>query len=194
MIYFFRAFAGAITLYSLMCVARIVLTWIPGACETGAGRFLCAVCDPYLNFFRVGWLRFGVLDLSPLLALAVLSMATYVLQNLSMGAKVTFGAILALVIQIAWTILSSILTFLIIILAIRLIVFLSGADRSSSLWAQIDASLNPFVYSITRFFSGGRPVAYKNALILSIILVALLRVGGSFIVFGISRMCALIPF
>ena len=194
MIYFFRTMAAAISIYSLMCVARIILTWIPGACETGPGRFLCALCDHYLNLFRTGWLRFGVLDLSPLVAIVVLSMATYVMQNLSMGAKVTFGVILALVIQMVWTVASSVLIFLIIILAVRLIVFLSGADRASSLWAQVDASLNPFVYSITRFFSGGRPVAYKSALILSIVLVALLRIGGAFIVAGLVKMCAMIPF
>lgn len=194
MIYAFRIFAGAISVYSLMCVARIILTWIPGAIYSPVGRFLTAVCDPYLNFFRVPWLRFGALDFSPLLALSVLSMASFVLQNLSAGARITFGAILALVIQIAWSIVASILLFLIIILVVRLIVFLSGADRSSSLWAQIDASLNPFVYAITKFFSNGRPVAYKSALVLSIVLVALLRFGGQFIISGLVRMCALIPF
>ena len=152
MIYLFRVLAAAFSIYSLMCAARIVLTWIPGAAESGPGRFLAALCDPFLNLFRVGWLRFGVLDFSPLLALSVLSMSSYVMQNLSAGAKVTFAAILALVIQIAWSIVSSILIFLIVVLAIRLVVFLTGADRASPLWSQIDVTLNPFVYSITRFF------------------------------------------
>lgn len=194
MIYLFRVLAGFISIYSLMCVARIVLTWIPGACETGIGRFLVSVCDPYLRFFGMPWLRFGVLDLSPLLALSVLSMAAFIFQNLGAGARITFSVILILVIKISWSIFSSILLFLILILAIRFVVFLSGADRSSSLWAQIDTSLNPLVYSMTRFFSGGRPVAYKNALILSIILTLLLRIGGHFIVAGIARVCAFIPF
>lgn len=193
MIYAFRILAAAFSIYSLMCAARIVLTWIPGAEQSGGGRFLAAVCDPFLNFFRVGWLRFGALDFSPLLALSVLTMASYVMQNLSAGGRITIGYVLALLIQMAWSIVSSILIFLIIILAVRLVVFLTGADRSSPLWAQIDASLNPFVYSITKIFSGGRPIAYKSALILSIVIVFLLRVFGHFVIGGLAGLCALIP-
>ena len=194
MVYAFRILAAAFSIYSLMCAARIVLTWIPGAGASGAGRFLAAVCDPYLNFFRVGWLRFGALDFSPLLALSVLTMASYVMQNLGAGGRVTVGAVLALLIQVAWSIVSSILVFLIIVLAVRLVVFLTGADRSSPLWSQIDVTLNPFVYAITKFFSGGRPVVYKTALILSIVIVFLLRVFGHFVVGGLIGLCALIPF
>lgn len=194
MLYVFRILAAAFSIYSLMCAARIVLTWIPGAAESGAGRFLCALCDPFLNLFRVGWLRFGVMDFSPLLALSVLTMASYVMQNLSAGARLSVGAVLALVIQIAWSVAGSIIVFLIIVLAVRLVVFLTGADRSSPMWAQIDVHLNPFVYSITKFFSGGRPVAYKNALILAIVAVLLLRVVCEILVRGVIGLCALIPF
>ncbi len=194
MLYVFRILAAAFSIYSLMCAARIVLTWIPGAAESGAGRFLCALCDPFLNLFRAGWLRFGAFDFSPLLALSVLTMASYVMQNLSAGARLSFASLLALVIQMAWSVVGSIIVFLIIVLAVRLIVFLTGADRSSSVWPQIDVHLNPFVYSITKFFSGGRPIAYKNALILAIVVVLLLRVGCEIVMRGLLRLCALIPF
>ncbi len=194
MIYAFRLLSAAFSIYSLMCAARIVLTWIPSAAESGVGRFLAAVCDPFLNFFRVGWLRFGAMDFSPLLALSVLSVGTYVMQNLSKGGRVTIGSLLALLIQVSWSIASAILLFFIILLVVRLIVYLTGGDRSSQLWAQIDASLNPFVYSITKFFSGGRPVVYKNALILSIVMILLLRVFGQFVVNGLTSLCSLIPF
>ncbi len=195
MIYAFRILAAAFSIYSLMCAARIVLTWIPGASVSAAGRFLAAVCDPFLNFFRVGWLRFGALDFSPLLALAVLSMVSYVMQALALGERLSAAVVLALLIQVAWQIAGAILIFLAAVLAVRLVVFLTGADRSSSLWAQIDVTLNPLVYSITKFFSGGRPVAYKNALILSLVLTVLLRfVVGPLLVGCFLRLCALIPF
>ena len=194
MIYLFRTLAGAVSIYSLLCVVRIILTWIPGASYTGPGRFLSALCDPFLNAFRFGWLRFGAIDFSPLFALAVLTAATILFQNLGNGAKITLAAILAMTITIAWSIISSILTFLLIILVVRLIVFLTGADRSSSLWSQIDASLNPLVYSITRFFSGSRPIAYKNALILAIVLTLIIRFGGVFAIGGLVAICSMIPF
>ena len=195
MIYAFRILAAAFSIYSLMCAARIVLTWITGASVSAAGRFLAAVYDPFLNFFRVGWLRFGALDFSPLLALAVLSMVSYVMQALALGERLSAAVVLALLIQVAWQIAGAILIFLAAVLAVRLVVFLTGADRSSSLWAQIDVTLNPLVYSITKFFSGGRPVAYKNALILSLVLTVLLRfVVGPLLVGCFLRLCALIPF
>ena len=195
MIYAFKILAGAFTIYSLMCAARIVLTWIPGASVSAAGRFLAAACDPFLNFFRVGWLRFGALDFSPLLALAILSTAAYVMQTLALGGRITAGVILALLIQVAWQVVGTILIFLAAVLGVRLVVFLTGADRGSTLWAQIDVSLNPLVYSITRFFSGGRPVAYKSALILSLVLTVLLRfVVGPILIGCLVRLCALIPF
>ncbi|MBR5097189.1 MAG: YggT family protein, partial [Treponema sp.] len=186
--------AGAISIYSLLCVVRIILTWIPGGSYTGVGRFLSAICDPFLNAFRFGWLSFGAIDFSPLFALAVLTGLTILFQNLGDGARITLAAILVLVVEIAWSIIRSILTFLLIILVVRLIVFLTGADRSSSLWSQIDASLNPLVYSITRFFSGSRPIAYKNALILAIVLTLILRVGGVFAIGGLVAICKMIPF
>ncbi len=194
MVYLFRTLAGAISIYSLLCTVRIILTWIPGAAYSGFGRFLSSVCDPFLNMFsRIRWLRFGALDFSPILALAVLTMSSYLMQNLAAGGRISLAAILALVIQMAWSIVASLLLFLIIILVIRLIVHISGSDRNSLLWDQIDTSLNPLIHSITRLFSSGRPVAYKNALIISIVVTLILRFGGAIVVGGLIRMCSIIP-
>lgn len=194
MLYFFRTLAGAISIYSLLCIVRIILTWIPGAVYTGPGRILCNICDPYLNFFRRAWLRLGAIDFSPLFALAILTLAMMIFQFLGNGMKVTFAAILALVITLVWKALASILLFMIVILVIRLVVYLSGTDRNSSLWAQIDATLNPLVYLVTKFFRGNRPVAYKNALIFAIVQFLILRVGGIFIIRALLEICARIPF
>lgn len=194
MLYVFTALAGVLTIYSLLCVVRIILTWIPGASYTGVGRFLSRVCDPYLNLFKRGWLRLGAIDFSSLFALAVLALVGFILQYLGTGAKVTFSEILILTFSIIWNVLASILFFLIVILVIRLIVFLSGADKYSPLWAQIDSVLNPLVYTITKFFTGKRLVAYKNAMVFAIILLLILRIGGVFAVKALLKICAMIPF
>lgn len=194
MLYVFTALAGVLTIYSLLCVVRIILTWIPGASYTGFGRFLSRVCDPYLNLFKRGWLRLGAIDFSSLFALAVLALVGFILQYLGTGAKVTFSEILILTFSIIWNVLASILFFLIVILVIRLIVFLSGADKYSPLWAQIDSVLNPLVYTITKFFTGNRLVAYKNAMVFAIILLLILRIGGVFAVKALLKICAMIPF
>ena len=195
MLYAFRALAGALTIYSLLCVARIVLTWIHGASYSGFGRFLSAVCDPFLNAFRFRWLRFGVFDLSPLFAFALLSALMILFQSLGNGASLSLASVLALLLQTVWQIFSAILFFFVIVFGIRLIVFLTGADRNAVLWQQIDSVLNPLVYSVTKIFSGGRPVAFKNALILSLVLSFLLRfVLGPIVMLALLRLCAMIPF
>ncbi len=195
MIFVFRILTAALSIYSLLCVIRIFLTWIPGLSYSPFGRFLSSICDPFLNLFSgIRWLRFGAIDFSPIVALAVLSMASFVLENLSHGGQISFALILALIIQTAWSIFTAILLFLIIIVAIRLIVVWTGGDRKSSIWYQIDSSLSPFVYSITKLFSGGKPVAYKNALTLALIVLIVLRFGGGIAINGLLKLCRLIPF
>lgn len=191
----FQILTAALSIYSLLCVIRIFLTWIPGLSYSPFGRFLSSICDPFLNLFSgIRWLRFGAIDFSPIVALAVLSMASFVLENLSHGGQISFALILALIIQTAWSIFTAILLFLIIIVAIRLVVAWTGSDRNSSLWYQIDSSLSPFVYSITKLFSGGKPVAYKNALVLALVVLIVLRFGGGIAVGGLVNLCRLIPF
>lgn len=190
----FKILAAAVSIYSLLCTVRIILTWIPGAAYSGAGRFLSNLCDPFLNMFsRIRWLRFGALDFSPILALAVLTMLSYLFQNIAAGGRISLGGILALVIQLAWSVMSSLLMFLALIVVIRLIVFFSGADRNSPLWAQVDSSLNPLIYSMSKFLTGGKPVSFKNALILALIVVLIMRFGGSIVVGGLITMCRQIP-
>lgn len=191
----FRTLAAAISIYSLLCVIRIFLTWIPGLSYSPFGRFLSAICDPFLNLFsRIRWLRFGAIDFSPIFALAVLSMASFIFERLSRGMQISFGLILMLIIQTAWSIVAAIILFLIIVVAARLIVALVGGDKNSSLWYQIDSSLSPLVYAITKPFSGGRPVAYRNALVFALVLLIALRFGGGIAVEWIINMCRRIPF
>lgn len=195
MIFLFRTLAATISIYSLLCVIRIFLTWIPGLSYSPFGRFLSAICDPFLNLFsRIRWLHFGAIDFSPLLAIAVLSTTGSIFLSLGHGGHFTLESFLPLIIRSMWTIISDIIFFLIIVVAIRLIVAWIGGDKNSSLWYQIDSSLSPFVYSITKLFSGGRPVAYKNALVFALALLIILRFGGGKAVSWLIDMCHRIPF
>lgn len=195
MIFLFRILVATISIYSLLCVIRIILTWIPGLSYSPFARFLSSVCDPFLNLFsRIRWLRFGAIDFSPILALALLSMASFIFENLSHGGQISFALILALIIQMAWSVVAAIILFLIVVVAVRLIVAWMGGDKNSSLWYQIDSSLSPFAYSITKLFSGGRPVAYKNALVFALVMLIILRFGGGIVVNGLAKMCRMIPF
>ena len=66
------------TVYTLLLIARIILSWFPSAQRTKIAHFLSFYTDPYLNIFRriippIG----GVLDLSPLVAFFALQVIEY---------------------------------------------------------------------------------------------------------------------
>lgn len=195
MYHLFRNLATLFAIYNLLCIIRVALTWIPGLSYSPFVRFLSAICDPFLNLFsRIRWLHFGAIDFSPLLAIAVLSTTGSIFLSLGHGGHFTLESFLPLIIRSMWTIISDIILFFMIIVAARLIVALVGGDKNSSLWNQIDSSLSPLVYSITKLFSGGRPVAYRNALVFVLVLLIALNFGGRIAVSWLIDMCHRIPF
>lgn len=60
------------TIYTFMLFAYILLSWVPAAQNSAIGRFLAAVCEPYLGFFRKFIPPIGMIDFSPIIALFAL--------------------------------------------------------------------------------------------------------------------------
>lgn len=56
-------------------IARSLLSWFPNAARNPLGEFLYTVTEPILAPFRRIVPRFGMLDLSPLVAIIVLQVA-----------------------------------------------------------------------------------------------------------------------
>ncbi|MDE7290883.1 MAG: YggT family protein [Treponemataceae bacterium] len=195
MYHLFNILTDVIVIYMLLCVIRVFLTWIPGLSHSPFGRFLSAICDPFLNLFsRIRWLHFGAIDFSPIVAIVSLSTLSSFIFLLLQGVPFSLALILIEIIRSVWAIISYIIFFFIIIVAARLIVALVGGDKNSSLWNQIDSSLSPLVYAITKPFSGGRPVAYRNALVFVLVLLIALNFGGKIAVSWLIDMCHRIPF
>lgn len=71
----------------LMVVARVFLSWVPSAANSGIGRFIFQVTEPILEPFRMLFSRFiskgpGLyLDFSPVAALFVLEIVRRLLLN-----------------------------------------------------------------------------------------------------------------
>lgn len=190
----FRTLSTLTSIYYLLCLIRLFLTWIPGLLYSPFARFLAKICDPFLNLFsKIRWLRFGSIDLSPIVALSVLSLAVSIFLSLGHGGHFTLGSFLYQIVLTVWSIVAAIILFFIIIVAARLIVALVGGDKNSSLWYQIDSSLSPLVYAITKPFSGGKPVAYRNALAFVLVLLIVLRFGGGIAINWILDMCRRMP-
>lgn len=174
-----RIISAFLSLYSLLCLLRIIITWIPNYSYSKPADILAQICDPYMNLFRgIKWLRFGSFDFSPALALCILGAGSQLFSSLANGGYINLQMILSMILEIFFSILSSLIFFLIILFAIRLILIMINRDSyntSGFMANQIDSSISSIVYRIARTFAMGRRITYKAALIISIIALLFLQ-------------------
>jgi len=175
--------AGACGLYSLLILIRIVLTWFSRADYGKPVELLSRVTDPYLNWWRrIPGLRLGFLDLSPIAAMAVLSIAQTIFSTLARNGTIRPQLIIALILSALWSAASFLLGFCIIILILRFIAYMTNRDTLSGFWNIIDTIARPILYRINRIIFGKRLVNYMTSLLVSTGLLILLWVGGRFII------------
>lgn len=174
-----KIISSLLSLYSILCFLRIIITWIPNYSYSKPADILAQICDPYMNLFRgIKWLRLGSFDFSPALALCILGAGSQLFSSLANGGYINLQMILAMLLGIFFLIPSSLIFFLIILFAIRLILIMINRDtynKSGFMTNQIDSSISPLVYRIARTFAMGRRITYKAALIISIIALLILQ-------------------
>lgn len=192
----FTIVSAALSLYMIICFVRIMLSWFPGAQYSPVGRFLSSLCDPYLNLFRRFPLRLGAFDFSPALALCVLIALSSIFTNISRGAHITLGAVLAMLLSMAWSIVNSLLLFMIVLLLVRLVVIMiqGGYSAYGSLWDQFDRALSPIVFKIASPFSRRNGLPYKTALIISLLGLAAIMFAGRYAVGLLANILYSLPF
>lgn len=192
----FRFLASVLWMYSFICSIRIVLSWLPGL-DNGFTRFIKSLTDPYLNFFsKNGFLRIGMIDFSPILALGIISFLAMLCNEIGYSVGISFAEFLSSLIWTAWSIVASVFGFIAIILLIRFIVLLfqMNSYSRSEFWRFVDTALNSIVYGIVRPFTGGKLVSYKNALIIDVIILLLAEAAGNAFIFQLVKLIKLIPF
>jgi YggT family protein len=145
-------------------------------------ELLCRITDPYLDWFRRFPLRAGVLDLSPILALAILSVANNVFMTLGRFGYITLGIILAMLLSAVWSATAFLIVFFIVVLALRLIAYLTHQSAYRSFWAVVDTLSQPVIYRINRIIFRNRLVNYLTGIIVSIAALLVLRIGLGFLI------------
>lgn len=176
----------AINIYAFLCFIRIILTWIPGLQFSGLGQFLSALCDPFLNMFRgVRWMQIGNLDFSPAISIGLLYALSSILQNIARTGRIYLGSIVAIIISMAWSIVSSLAMFLLILLVIRfaVILFQRRQNYYGSFWSRLDYMIEPLVNRIASIFTAGRHfMNYRNSLLVAIITLVVFYAAGNFLI------------
>ena len=195
MYFIFSLLAAATGVYSILILIRIVISWFGGTVTGKPVDLLTRITDPYLDWWRrVLNLRLGFLDLSPIVAVAVLSLFQRILYSLAGFDRVTVGNILSTVLLSIWSVVSFLLCFCIFVIILRIIAFLTNRNIYSPFWRAIDTISQPVLYRINRIFFGMRiPGFLKGAFVSLIALFALFIVGG-FIIPPLARLLSKLPF
>lgn len=166
---FVSAAASAVSLYSLLCVIRIVFTWLPDLNYSPFGKLLAAVCDPWLNIFKkFNPFKRSPVDISPMFAIGALMLISSVLKQIVFRRRFSLWMLFGTVVSILWSICSSILTFFNILLAVRLIAELLNRTQNP-IWYTMDSVLNPILYKVSGFFFRNRFVKPKAAMIITLV-------------------------
>jgi YggT family protein len=174
----FGILTGLLGLYSLLIIIRIILTWFSGTFGRPA-EILAVITDPYLDWWRQRLnLRAGYLDLSPIAAMAALSVAQTVCSAIAQTGRFSLGLLLAVCLSALWSAVSFLLGFCLIVLVLRLIAYLINADMFGTFWRVIDSISKPVMYRVSRIIFGKRIVRFSTSIIFSILVLTALWLGG----------------
>ena len=169
-----RVISSLLSFYSLLLFIRILLTWFHNPALARPKEILGYVVDPYLDKFRgIEWLRFGMLDFSPVLAFILLGLAINITSHLAIGQAVTLGMILAYLIRDIWGFAAFFMNILIIMLIVFLVANLMGRNIMLG-------GLNNLLYRITdRVMSlfGRQTYHMTQGIIVSLVAILVLRIG-----------------
>jgi YggT family protein len=170
-------------LYSLLIIIRIILTWFGNAQYGKPMEILARITDPYLDWWRRKLnLKAGILDLSPLVGIAVLSIVQTICSTVARYGRITLGVILAVCISALWSALSFILGFCFVVLLLRLFAYLLNSNMYSTFWRVVDSISKPLLYRITRIIFGNRIVNFLTGNIAAIVAVLAVWILGRIII------------
>lgn len=71
-----------ISIYSIILVISILMSWIPAIQESSFGQMIRTLTEPYLGFFRKFIPPLGMIDFSPIIALFALRLISGGITNL----------------------------------------------------------------------------------------------------------------
>ena len=197
MISIFSILASVVSIYTLLCFVRVMLSWFPGAEYSKFGQILSQMCDPYLNIFRrFRFFRFSSFDFTPAIALCILMALQTLFSSLAMGHEFRFSTILAMLVMLVGNIFTSLLGFLAVIILVRLIVYFIIGDGNStySIWTVVDRSISPIIFRIAGIFFKNQTISFVKALVVSFILVVIFSVLISYAIRTLGALISMIPF
>jgi YggT family protein len=190
----FQILTVLLGIYSFLIIIRIILTWFSSGQFGGPADFLARITDPYLDWWRRRLnLRAGYLDLSPIVAMAALSVAQTICSAIARTGRITIGLLLAVCLSALWSAVSFILGFCLIVLVLRLIGYLINANMFGTFWRVIDSISNPIQYRLSRIIFSNRIVRFTTSIIISILVLTALWIVGGIVIQIVSDILFRLP-
>jgi len=186
--------AALLTVYTLLLVVRIVLTWVSMDHAHPALRVLHTVCDPYLNWFRrFRFLVIGGLDFSPLAALLVLNLFSSLARFISAEGQITLGIALSILVQLLW---GAAAFFFLLLGVLALVRFFAIRFRwgGQGLWQYLDAILQPAAYAVGKVVRPGVFLSYTTTLLLLGVLNLVVWAAGGLLFGLLAALLHSLPF
>ncbi|KGE71464.1 YggT family protein [Spirochaeta lutea] len=170
----FQILGTIISVYSLLLVVRIIMTWFSQSPNRenpiSFGRLesiLERITEPYLALFRrMSWVRVQNLDLSPLVGLLVLQVVSITFLEFARRGRIALGIFLGVSIEAFLGTLSFLLFIVIILGALRIIAFYLKTSSLKMFWYSLDRLFQPLITPILAKLFPRRILPYGTALML----------------------------
>jgi len=180
-----RIISGLLMIYYLIIILDIILSWVRSPAIREFKSFIHKLTEPYMRHFRgIGWLRFGMLDFSPILGLMLLGLILFLTQNLSMGAFPTWYDLVFWIIERVWGLMAFLLMLFAVLALFRLIMLFATKGHRPEWLDRIDRLLFPIV---SRFLGVFTHKALTYPLALGIFAAALIALRF-FIEWGLDEL------
>jgi YggT family protein len=195
MSFFLRVLNTVLTVYSLLLMIRILLTWFPGFNMGRPAEFLSRITDPYLNFFRrFRGLVIGRFDFSPVIAFIALGLAIQITSMAAAQGRITLSLILIYILLSVWSLLRVFIFLFFIVAAVRLVLYLFHVSSYLPMVAFMDRLLAPLNEMMRKLFFRR---TFVTPLVHSLVLLLFLFVFFSLAVILVTLLhylCSLLPF
>jgi len=169
-----RIVSGLLMIYYLIIILDIILSWVRLSSLGRFKSFIHKLTEPYMRHFRgIRWLRFGMLDFSPLLGLLLLGLLLFLTQSLSSGAFPSWYDLVFWIIDKVWGLVAFIVMLFAILALFRLIMLFAARGSRPEWLDRIDRLLFPVVSKFLGVFTR-KALSYPIALgIFAVTLIAL---------------------
>jgi YggT family protein len=185
---------GLLIAYLFLLSLRIVLSWFATRGFGRAGELLRAATDPYLGLFaRIGFLRRGIFDFSPIAALLVLVVALDLVNGLLFYGRLSLGFFLASVLSAVWSGARFLLLLFLVVGVIRMIPLLFRTASGAGVWKVVDLIVQPVVAFVMRLLRLGRRAGYTQYLLFSVGMLFVAWLLGEFLVRRIVALFQSLP-